>query len=130
MYLADLEPQRPFSYIDFPESKASKRSEIKLSQRVQILDKEAFLTYNQWFMANETLNIGIEGSPKVQASGLARKYSVKYRKTFQSKGLNRLEGLKVNDGQIDLRAEDEEPNFTAKADIPNASDSTLQVVSV
>jgi hypothetical protein len=130
MYLEDFEPHTPFTRLRMPKTNANKHQNVNVSEPISIDDHEAFDRFNIWFHNNETLRVTIEGKTKVQPHGLARKYSVKFKKTVTLNGLNNFAGTEVTDGHISLEEDDNGHNFNGTANIPNASHFTLDIGNV
>ncbi|KAL7785065.1 hypothetical protein V8C43DRAFT_291664 [Trichoderma afarasin] len=127
MYLEDLPDHTPFLNVSFPATNGNKHQLVNISQEVQIQNPDAFNTFNIWFAANETLRVTVEGRTKVKPSGLSRKWGVTFKKTITMNGLNLFNGTTVTNGKIALTAKKGQPNFSATADIPNASYFTLDI---
>lgn len=127
MYLEDFEPHTPFTRLRMPKTNANKHQNVNVSEPISIDDMEAFRRFNVWFHNNETLRVTIEGKTKVKPHGLARKYSVDFKKTVTLKGLNNFAGTEVTEGHISLTEDENGQNFNGTANIPNASHFTLDI---
>jgi hypothetical protein len=130
MYLEDEPDHTPFVRVDFPETSGAKLQRVNISQDIKIDDLPAFTEFNVQFHNKKTLRVTVDGKTKVKPSGLSRKYDVDFKKTLEIDGLNVFAGTKVLGGELDLKEEKAEGrNFHGTADIPNASDFTLDIVS-
>lgn len=132
MYLEELGPEHTFAKIRFPQTNANKFQMVNVSkQYIEINNREAFTTFNEWFTNNETLKVTIKGKPSVTPRGLAKSYSVDFKKTLELKGLNKLEGIKVNNATVEFTTNKKNStdfrNFWATTEIPNPSHFTLQI---
>lgn len=127
MYLEDLPDHTPFLNVSFPATNGNKHQLLNISQELQIQNHDAFNNFNVWFAFNETLRVTVEGRTKVKPSGLSTKFGVTFKKTVTMKGLNMFNGTTVTNGKINISAKKGQPNFSATADIPNASYFTLDI---
>lgn len=130
MYLEDKHPHKPFVRLEFPETTSKKEQTIKINQDVTIEDLEAFTTYNMWFSGNKSLTITVDGKTSVRPAGLLNDFDVDYKKTYDIDGLNKLEGVEIVESNLDLGADDDEPNFTGRVKLPNPSKFTLEVGNI
>lgn len=87
MYLEDLEPHEAFASIDFPETTSAKLTTVNVSQTVEVTNMEAFITFNTWLLANESLRLTVEGDTKVHVKGISRGFGVTFKKTVDLKGM-------------------------------------------
>ncbi|KND89525.1 hypothetical protein TOPH_05869 [Tolypocladium ophioglossoides CBS 100239] len=127
MTLADIDNAPAFATLQFPQTNADKHQDVNISQPLHITNLEAFNQFNIAFFQNETLRVRIAGKTKIQPAGLSRKYDVDFVKVLDLAGLNLLNGTKVTDGTVDLKANKGQPNFKGTAEIPNASHFTLDI---
>ncbi|KAK2595466.1 hypothetical protein QQS21_006806 [Conoideocrella luteorostrata] len=123
--LTDIPNARPFMTIKFPHTNADEFQAINISQTIDITDKAAFAQFNQVFFQNETLEIDIVGRTNVQPRGLSKKYPVDFKKRVEFKGLNLLNGTKIENAK--LGSDGDAPNFNATAIIMNRSYYTLDL---
>ncbi|PNY25974.1 Uncharacterized protein TCAP_04089, partial [Tolypocladium capitatum] len=127
MTLADIQDAPAFATLQFPKTTADKHQDVNISQPVQVTNLEAFDQFNIAFFQNQTVRVKIAGKTKVQPAGLSRKSDVDFVKILDLAGLNLLNGSRVADGTVDLKASKGETNFRGTAEIPNASLFTLDI---
>ncbi|KAI1412595.1 hypothetical protein F5Y13DRAFT_199829 [Hypoxylon sp. FL1857] len=124
MYLADLDPPLAFAKINFPETTSDAFQTVNVSQEIPISDQDAFTTFNEHLMQQETVKVMVKGDTHVHVRGISRAYSVTFSKTVPLQGLNKFQGLSVSNPHVSIAQTN---NFNATAHIPNPSVLTLDV---
>lgn len=87
MYLEDLEPHTPFVELDFPQTTSDPEQLVNTTQFVTITDMDAFTTFNKFLLTNETLRVTLSGKTHVKVKGIAKKFSVNFKKTITMPGM-------------------------------------------
>ncbi|KAI0842849.1 hypothetical protein F5Y06DRAFT_74997 [Hypoxylon sp. FL0890] len=124
MYLADVDPPLAFAKINFPETTSDALQTVNVSQEIPVSDQDAFTTFNEHLMQQETVNVMVRGDTHIHVSGISRAYGVTFSKTVSLQGLNKFQGLNVTNPHVSIAQSN---NFNATAHIPNPSVLTLDV---
>jgi hypothetical protein len=129
MYLEDLEGHTPFANINFPQTTSDALQTVNITQPLPINDVHALTVFNTWLLVNETLNVTVSGDTNVHVSGIDRAYGVHFQKTVNMPGLNKLDGIIVNETTISGQNDTLGNNFHGVAYIPNYSLVAFELVS-
>lgn len=129
MYLEDWPPQTPYARVSFPETTSASETIVNLTQFTEILDENAFTTFNTWFLHNETLNLSVEGDTHLKVSGISKKWPVHFKKTVNITALNNFKGMTVPESRISLSSDSQGDNFFGTVTIPNESIIGFELVS-
>ena len=87
MYLEDKLPHVPFATLQMPQTKTG-LTIINVTQTIKTNSGEssqAFVDYNTWLLANETVRMGVSGRTTVRVKGL-KGYGVDFKKVVELKG--------------------------------------------
>lgn len=130
MYLEDVEEHTPFVSIVFPNVKNQPFQALNISQSVAVTDTAALTQFNSWLLNNETLRVTVLGKPKLKISGIAKKYTVTFKKTITMPGLNGFAGISTSDNSLTITNYSDGTNFHTTASIPNRSLVTFDIGNV
>ncbi|KAL4929282.1 DUF3712 domain-containing protein [Aspergillus undulatus] len=108
-----------FATVRVPEVKGNDGAEVHVDQWVDLSDAEAFAGFSTAVMMNEEFKLNIYGEPKLKQGGLP-KIDIDYNKTVTMKGLNKLDGFRIESLSLDLNRDDGN-NAVGTVFIPNPS---------
>lgn len=129
MYLEDWPPQTPFLRIAFPQVTSASETAVNITQFTEILDHHAFDVFNTWLLANESVNVSVEGDTHIRVSGVSKKFPVHFKKIIETPGLGNLNGTTVPESKISLTSDAQGDNFFGTVSIPNRSFLSFELVS-
>ncbi|KAI3334762.1 hypothetical protein F4824DRAFT_179036 [Ustulina deusta] len=124
LYLADVDPPLAFAQIDFPQTTSSALQTVNVSQEIQLLDQDAFTTFNKALLSSVSVKVQVKGDTHIHVRGISRGYPVTFDKTVILKGLNNFDGLSISDPSISTGSTN---NFNGTVHIPNPSVLTLEI---
>ena len=87
MYLEDLQPQTPFSTLNFPQTTSDSYQTVNVDQHVEITDMKAFTVFNTWLLEKESLRVTMSGDTFIHVNGISRAYPATFKKTLTLKGM-------------------------------------------
>jgi len=119
----------PFLFLNVPDAKAEKSTEIVVEEDLKFASLERFTDYTKTVMASEEFKVYMSGKPKLKLSGLDP-IKVDYNKVITMKGLNHLKGLNITETHILTKPVEGKYNMNGKVFIPNPSVMTLALGNV
>lgn len=84
LYLEDKLPHTPFATLQMPETTTGV-SVVNITQELTNAASQAYIDYNTWYMANESLRMTVKGETHVRVKGL-KATKVNFEKTVTLTG--------------------------------------------
>lgn len=130
MYLANTAaPETAFARVAFPSTTSASLTAVNISQFTEIIDLDAFTTFNKYLLVNDTIQVGVRGNTKIRVSGISRKYDVHFEQAVTINGLGNLDGITVPNSTVALTPDADGNNFFGTVVIPNRSPLAFEIVS-
>jgi len=127
LFLESTEPDiKPFGYITIPRLKATAEATVSVDQQMEIVDQDQFAAYNLLVLKSDTYRVAVRGRTGLKEGGFP-KTQVNFNKVITSKGLNSLNGFRVQNINITLVPEADGTNMRGEVYIPNPSPMTISM---
>lgn len=130
LFLENTMPDiKPFGYITIPKLTARASTPVVVDQELVIADQDQFAKYNIMVLNSATYRVAVRGKTNLHL-GAFPVVPVNFNKVITSKGLNKLQGFRVQDINITLIPEADGTNMHGVVYLPNPSPLTLTMGTV
>ncbi|KAL5332785.1 hypothetical protein BJX70DRAFT_99691 [Aspergillus crustosus] len=113
----------PFATVTVPQIKANDGVEVIIDQWLDFTDADAFAGFSTAVMLSEEFQLNVYGEPRLKQGALPT-VDIDYNKTVTMKGLNKLNGFRIDELNLDSDRDDGN-NANGTVFIPNPSVLTL-----
>lgn len=124
-----LKGGKPYASIEIGHLHAEPTTVTVVDQDVIITDLDAFTTYNQAVLNQDSVELAIDGKTTMHEMAFPATV-IDYKKMTSMKGLNKLAGFSVLNFQIKIIADADGTNMVGEVSIPNPTVMTLSMGNV